>query len=224
MPGGWSMSALWTPMCGQTWLGAATSFVGMWTAMMAAMMLPISLPELGRHWQRVRATPRAVATSVTLATFVSYALAWAVTGAIVFVGGNALAATLPSAAPLARLVPLAAGFLIVLAGAVQFTAWKARQIACCANPRSLDRIPAIELRAACRFGFRLAFEGGLCCANLMTVLLLVGVMDSRAMAAITAAMSFERIVPAGGKTARAIGVAVAATGVCVAAQGAIGLR
>lgn len=230
MPGGWSMSALWTPMCGQTWLGAATSFVGMWTVMMAAMMLPMSLPELGWLRQRIRATPCAVATSVTLATFAAYALAWAVTGAIVFVGGNTLAATLPSAAALARRVPLAAGLLIVLAGAVQFTAWKARRIACCATLRSLDRIPASELRtvrtlrAACRFGFRLAFEGGLCCANLMLVLLLVGVMDSRAMVAITAAASLERIVPARGRTARAIGAAVAATGVCVAAQAAIGLR
>ena len=218
MPGGWSISALWTPMCGQTWLGAATSFVGMWTAMMAAMMLPMSLPEWGWLQQRVRGAPRAMAASVMLAAFVSYALAWAATGAVVFVGGDALAAILPSAAPLARLMPLVAGLLIALAGAVQFTEWKARQIACCPNPRMRSRREPIDLRAACRFGFRLASEGGLCCANWMMVLLLVGVMDPLAMAAITAAMSLERFVPARGKTARAIGVAVVITGGCVAAQ------
>ena len=223
MPGGWSMSALWTPMCGQTWLGAATSFVGMWTAMMAAMMLPMSLPEWGGLRQRVRGAPYALAASVMLAAFVSYAAAWAAIGAVLFVGGNALVAILPSAAALARLVPTAAGLVIALAGAVQFTEWKARQIACSASPRMRSGREAIDLRTACRFGFRLAFEGSLCCANWMVVLLLVGVMDPLAMAAITVAMSLERFVPARGKTVRAIGVAVVVTGGCVAAQ-AIGRR
>lgn len=210
-------------MCGQTWLGAATSFVGMWTAMMAAMMLPMSLPEWGGLRQRVRGAPYALAASVMLAAFVSYAAAWAAIGAVLFVGGNALVAILPSAAALARLVPTAAGLVIALAGAVQFTEWKARQIACSASPRMRSGREAIDLRTACRFGFRLAFEGSLCCANWMVVLLLVGVMDPLAMAAITVAMSLERFVPARGKTVRAIGVAVVVTGGCVAAQ-AIGRR
>lgn len=33
-------------MSNETWLGAALSFVGMWLAMMVAMMLPTSLPML----------------------------------------------------------------------------------------------------------------------------------------------------------------------------------
>ena len=44
MPGGWTMSLAWMQMpgqtCGQTWLGAAASFLGMWVVMMVAMMLP----------------------------------------------------------------------------------------------------------------------------------------------------------------------------------------
>src|SRR5579864_5682968 len=40
MPGGWTMSMAWMRMPGQTWLGSAASFVGMWTVMMLAMMLP----------------------------------------------------------------------------------------------------------------------------------------------------------------------------------------
>ena len=46
MPGNWTMSMMWMVMPGQTWLGAALSFVGMWLAMMIAMMLPSSLPML----------------------------------------------------------------------------------------------------------------------------------------------------------------------------------
>ena len=40
MPGGWTMSMAWMRMPGQTWLGAAASFIGMWVVMMVAMMLP----------------------------------------------------------------------------------------------------------------------------------------------------------------------------------------
>ena len=40
MPGGWTMSMAWMRMPGQTWPGAAASFLGMWVAMMVAMMLP----------------------------------------------------------------------------------------------------------------------------------------------------------------------------------------
>src|SRR6266571_5090507 len=46
MPGGWSMSMAWMRMPGQTWVGAAASFIGMWTLMMVAMMLPSLVPML----------------------------------------------------------------------------------------------------------------------------------------------------------------------------------
>jgi predicted metal-binding membrane protein len=46
MPGGWTMSMAWTLMPGQTWPGAAASFLGMWTVMMVAMMLPSLVPML----------------------------------------------------------------------------------------------------------------------------------------------------------------------------------
>src|SRR5258708_31974160 len=49
MPGGWTMSMTWMRMPEQTWLGAAVSFLGMWTAMMVAMMLPSLTPVLLRH-------------------------------------------------------------------------------------------------------------------------------------------------------------------------------
>ena len=47
MPGGWTMSMVWMRMPGQTWPGAAASFLGMWIVMMVAMMLPSLVPMLG---------------------------------------------------------------------------------------------------------------------------------------------------------------------------------
>jgi predicted metal-binding membrane protein len=53
MPGGWTMSMAWMRMPGQTWLGAATSFLGMWVVMMVAMMMPSLVPMLWRYRQAV---------------------------------------------------------------------------------------------------------------------------------------------------------------------------
>ncbi len=54
MPGGWTMSMAWMRMPGQTWPGAAASFVGMWIVMMVAMMLPSVVPMLWRYRQVVQ--------------------------------------------------------------------------------------------------------------------------------------------------------------------------
>ena len=48
MPGDWTMAMTWMRMPGQSWAGAAASFVGMWIAMMPAMMLPSLVPVLRR--------------------------------------------------------------------------------------------------------------------------------------------------------------------------------
>lgn len=227
MPGGWSMSTIWLPTCGQTWIGAAVAFVRMWTLMMVAMMLPSSTPEWRRWWQwmqRLQGMPAARSSTAawsTLLMAVCYWLAWAIAGAIVFAIGNGVAANLPRAAALAHLVPLGSAMLVVAAGAVQFTSWKARRVACC-EVFSRGTMHAMKPTAACKVGIELAFEGGCCCANLMAALLVVGMMDLRAMAAATAAMTLERVAPAGGRTARGIGIAVVAVGLYIVAQ-AMGL-
>ena len=56
MPGGWTMSMAWMRMPGQTWPGAAASFLGMWVVMMVAMMLPSLVPMLWRYRQAVDRT------------------------------------------------------------------------------------------------------------------------------------------------------------------------
>jgi len=56
MPGGWTMSMAWMRMPGQTWPGAAASFLGMWVVMMVAMMLPSLIPMLWRYRQAVGRT------------------------------------------------------------------------------------------------------------------------------------------------------------------------
>src|SRR5512139_1270189 len=53
MPDGWTMSMAWMRMPGQTWPGAAASFLCMWVVMMVAMMLPSMVPMLWRYRRAV---------------------------------------------------------------------------------------------------------------------------------------------------------------------------
>ena len=218
MPGGWSMSAVWMPMCGQTWLGAATAFIGMWTVMMTAMMLPSSAPQWRRHGRRTLGSRHSLWLALIAAAV--YLAVWALGGTLVFCAGNAFAASLPHASAVARAVPLSSGLSILLAGAVQFTAWKRQRVTCPPRVLFYDPDRTRGMRAACRFGLRLAMHEAFCCANLMAVVLAIGVMDLRVMAAMTAAATAERLSPSCRHTGRAIGAAIVATGMLAIARAA----
>src|SRR3979490_332784 len=92
MPGGWTMSMVWMRMPGQTWAGAAASFLGMWVVMMVAMMLPSLLPMLWRYRQAVGRTGETRLGWLTVLVGVGYFSVWTVFGMTAFVLGVAQAA------------------------------------------------------------------------------------------------------------------------------------
>jgi len=105
--------------------------------------------------------------------------------------------------------------IVVAAGALQFTAWKAYHLACCrTGPNPGQRLRA-GAAGAWRHGVRLGLHCSFSSAGLTALLFAAGLMDLRAMAAVTAAITVERLAPAGERIARATGAAVAAAGVCV---------
>lgn len=186
MPSGSAMSMMWMRMPGQTWLGAAASFLVMWTAMMAAMMLPSLVPMLMRYRRGV-------------IVGLGYYFVWTLLGAVVFPLGVALAAI---EMPQPR---IAVGLAVVIAASLQFTAWKARRLAWCREPSEHGSTLTTGARAALRHGLCLGIHCAESCAGLMAILLVVGVMDLRAMAVVTAAITVERFAPNGVRVARAIG-------------------
>lgn len=217
MPGGWTMSMAWMRMPGQTWLAAAGSFLGMWVAMMGAMMLPSLVPMLGRYRQAVGRTGEARLGRLTVLVGAGYFVVWMLVGLAAFPLGLALAGIAMQVPSLARAVPIAIGVAVLIAGALQFSAWKVRRLACCREPPGHDRADA---GTAWRHGLRLGLQCGACCANLMAILLVVGVMDLGAMALVTAAITLERLAPAGDRAARAIGALVVGAGLLLIAQAA----
>jgi len=210
MPGGWTMSMAWMRMPGQTWLDAAASFLAMWVVMMVAMMLPSVAPMLWRYRNAVRSVP------LTVLAAIAYFFVWTVIGLVAFPVGVALAAVEMRSPALASAVPIAAAVVVLIAGAVQLTAWKARRLACCAQG------PARALRAepstAWRHGLRLGLRCSACCANLTAILFAIGVMDPWAMAIVTVAITLERLAPAHLHIARVIGGVAVAGGLALIAQ------
>jgi predicted metal-binding membrane protein len=218
MPGGWSMSMAWMRMPGQTWLQTSASFLSMWAVMMAAMMLPSLTPMLWRYRQAVVGAGVMHLGWLTLLVGTGYFFVWIALGAAVFALGVALAAVVMQAPLLARDIPLAAGVAVLIAGALQFTAWKARHLACCRAVPPRTRILRADAGTAWGHGLRLGLHCCHCCAGPTTVLLIVGVMNPWAMAIMTAAITFERLAPAGARVARAIGVAFVGAGLILIAQ------
>jgi predicted metal-binding membrane protein len=210
MPGGWTMSMAWMRMPGQTWPGAAASFLGMWVAMMMAMMLPSLIPMLWRYRQAVGEAGETRLGLLTSLVGAGYFLVWTVFGIAAFPLGVALAAVEMQWPGLARAVPIAVGVTVLIAGLLQFTAWKARQLVWCREAPG-SALPA-DARTAWRHGLRLGLHCGRCCVGPMAILLVIGVMDLRVMALVAAAITVERLAPAGQRVARVTGAVAVAAG------------
>ena len=218
MPGGWAMSMAWMRMPGQTWSGAAASFLGMWVVMMVAMMLPSLAPMLWRYRQAVGETGKTRLGWLTALVGVGYFLVWAGIGMAAFPFGAALAAVEMQQPELARAVPIAVGVVMLIAGALQFSAWKAHHLVCCREAPGRGFTLSADAGTAWRHGLRHGLHCSYCCVNLMAILLVIGVMDLRAMAVVTAAITVERLAPAGERVARATGAVVVGAGLLLIAR------
>ena len=223
MPGGWTMSMAWMPMPGQTWLGAAVSFVGMWVVMMVAMMLPSLVPTLWRYRQAVGKAGDMRLSWLTALVGIGYFFVCTAFGIVVFPLGAALAEIEMQRPTLARVVPIAVGVVVVIAGSLQFSAWKAHHLACCREPSRREPTLPADAATAWRHGLRIGLHCICGCAGFTAVLLVIGIMDLRVMALVTAAITAERLAPNGERVARTIGIVVVAVGLFLIARAAAGL-
>ena len=220
MPGGWTMSKMWMRMPGQKWPEAAASFLDMWVVMMVAMMSPSLAPMLCRYMQVLRSTSQFRKAWLTTRVGIAYFFVWALFGLALFPLGAVLAAVEMDVPVVSRAVPMAVGVVFLVGGALQFTAWKTHHLACCRTAPCAECTLPADAHAAWRQGIRFGLHCGLSCANLTAILLAVGVMDLRAMLVVTAAISAERLAPAGERIARGIGIVVVAIGLFLIARAA----
>jgi predicted metal-binding membrane protein len=220
MPGGWTMSMMWMRMPGQTWTGAAAAFVGMWVVMMVAMMLPSLVPMLWRYRQAVVSTTGTRLGSLTALVGLGYFFVWSLVGLALFPLGVAMAAFEMELPALSRAVPIVAAVIVLIAGALQFTSWKAHHLACCREAPGRSCTLSADAGTAWRQGVRFGLHCGLSCANLTALLIAAGVMDLHAMTVVTAAITAERLAPTSEPIARAIGAITVGTGLLLMARAA----
>lgn len=218
MPGGWTMSMIWMTMPGQTWWLAAVAFVGMWLPMMIAMMLPSTLPMLlvYRRACVFRGEPRLGWFTFTLGT--GYFLVWLLFGLIAHAGGQAIALAAMRWATVSRLVPVAAGGALVVAGIFQLTPWKTACLKHCRDPLLLV---ARHLHGGWRGALRLGLHHGAfcaaCCWALMLIQFVLGVMNLAAMVVVGVIIALEKLAPQGERVARFVGVASIVGGISLSA-------
>ena len=220
MPGGWTMSMAWVRAPGRTWPGTVASFLSMWAVMMAAMMLPSLFPMLWRYRLAVGRADETRLDRLTALAGLGYFFVWTMFGMAAFLLGAALAAIQVQHPAVARAVPIAVGVAVLIAGSVQLTAWKARHLACCREAPGRRRMLPANIGTAWRHGLRHGLHCSQCCAALIALLLVIGVVDLRAMAVVAAAITVERLAPAGEGVARAIGAVVVGAGVLLIARAA----
>jgi predicted metal-binding membrane protein len=195
----------------------------MWIVMMVAMMMPSLVPMLWRYRRAVARNGHETRLGrLTALVGMGYFFVSTLFGMAAFPLGVALATVEMQYPALARVVPIAIGGVVLIAGALQFTAWKARHLACCREAPGRGRTLPSDARTAWRHGLRLGLHCNYCCAGLTTVLLVIGVMDLRAMAVVAAAITIERLAPAGERVARAIGAVVVGAGLLLIVR-AVGL-
>jgi len=184
-----------------TMVGGLLAFLGPWTVMMAAMMLPATAPvaSLYARTVTVHRAPRMIAFTA------GYVLVWAAAGLPAYalaVGASRIAATHATTGT------AVAAAVFAMNGVYQLTTLKDRCLTKCRSPIGLIlryasyRGPSRHLRAGAHHG---AFCLG-CCWSLMLLFAAFGVMNLWAMVGLAAIIVAEKRLPEGFLVARVVGV------------------
>jgi len=181
-----------------------------WQVMIAAMMLPSSLPLVRLY---SRATERVPRRGRSMAAFIGgYAVVWSGFGLAAFCFDVGIHAAVNSSAWLTDHDWWIGGSTLALAGAFQFTSLKDACLDKCRHPaqfmtRYYERGPSGGFRLGARHG---AFCVG-CCWALMLVMFAAGVASLVWMALLTGVMIHEKTRPAGARAVPVTGAALLGT-------------
>lgn len=163
--------------------------------MMVAMMLPSLVPLLVRY--------RGGAMQGNQVAL-GYFTVWAFAGVAAYALSTVLAV-----ADRWWPAPLVAAFALLVAALAQWTPWKARRLVCCREFGSRARSPR---RSALQDGVWLGVQCCLCCAGLMTFLIVTGMMRIGAVVLVAVLVALERFAPRPRLVARAAGVLILVVG------------
>jgi predicted metal-binding membrane protein len=103
--------------------------------------------------------------------------------------------------------------IVLLAGAIQFTRWKARQLERCREGLACMGEPSRDGWSTYRQGVGFGVHCALCCAGFMLVLLVTGMMELVTTAVLSMVITAERLVPRPEAATRVVGAVLLGAGV-----------
>ena len=166
-------------------------FLGMWVAMMGAMMFPTIAPFVLAH--RMVVKKRGGSELPTVAFVGGYLLVWSFIGVVPLIAFLAFRDLSADAAD-SRWLPTLAGAILVGAGTYQFTKWKALCLRHCRSPMSF--LMTHDFGGGARSALKAGANHGAyclgCCWALMAVLVVVGLMNLVWMAGIAIVFLAEK--------------------------------
>jgi predicted metal-binding membrane protein len=182
-------------------------FVLAWQVMIAAMMLPSSIPMFRLFSFTAAKQPRR--RQVMFVFYGSYVLLWSVFGALAFLGDVRLHHFVDATPWLEARPWLIAGSILALAGVFQFTPLKDRCLRECRHPGAfLVQHYRRGVKGALNLGLRHAAFCVGCCWALMLLMFGAGVANLWWMAALTGVMVYEKVGRYGEKITPFVGFAL----------------
>ncbi len=222
MPG-MAMEAMATDSAPPDWsAGLVVSTVAMWLLMMAAMMLPAMAPMLAVYAGLSAKEDRGTALALRITLFaLGYFLLWAAFSVAAALGQLALRDSAWFTMGGTHATPAAAGVLLLIAGAHQFTSVKDLCIRHCRHPLAYLMVHWREgLRGAFPLGARHGVYCFGCCIAFMGLMFVFGAMNVLWMAVIALYFLAEKVLPNERVWGRAVGAGLLAAGAAMLARGA----
>jgi predicted metal-binding membrane protein len=189
-------------------------WLGGWTIMVVAMMLPPALPFLGTMQQLV--AHRREGGPLLVVTASAFLASWVLAGMALLAGGELFSMVVDRIDALSARPSLSAGAAALLAAGYQFTPLKRACLAACRSPRSLVLTRwrgEAPWRAATTIGWRYGAICIGCCWALMLLSVVVGTLALPVMVVTASFMAAERLLPSARPLIAAQAVFAAALGV-----------
>lgn len=196
------------------------STVAMWLLMMAAMMLPAMTPMMGVYAGLAAKEDRGATLALRICLFaLGYFLLWAGFSVAAALGQLALRDSVWLTMGGTMATPVAAGVLMLVAGAHQFTSLKDLCLRHCRHPLAFLMMHWREgLRGAFPVGARHGVYCFGCCIAFMGLMFVFGAMNVLWMAVIALYFLAEKVLPHERVWGRAVGVALLAAGAVTLAR------
>jgi len=164
---------------------------------MITMMMPSVLPMFLK-------TRRQSGSLCLMAS--GYFAIWLIAGGGIYVAGMLYGIYTMQSLLLSRIIPLLSGISLIAVGTIQFTSWKMIHLLRCRSPLGCA-VSYAQNETSFRIGCKQGVACCSCCATLMAIQLVLGIMNPVVMIVVAISIAAEKLLPRPEIITRSIGIA-----------------